>query len=59
MKLEKFMFCMTLETIGLAIGFFGIFVSGLTLLLTLVGGTTIILLFSSSNEVDRFIGNNT
>ena len=33
MKLEKFMFCMTLETIGLAIGFLGAIVSVFALLI--------------------------
>ena len=36
MKLEKFMFCMTLETIGLAIGFLGAIVSVFALLIVVL-----------------------
>ena len=38
MRLEKFLFCMTLETASLAIGFLGVFVAGF-LLLMIVGFT--------------------
>ena len=54
MKLEKFMFCMTLETIGLVIGFSGAIISGCTLLIIVV---EICVLFMNFDVVSKEPGN--
>ena len=54
MKLEKFMFCMTLETIGLVMGFLGAIVSGCTLLFVVLA---IFMLFMNDDVVSKDPGN--
>lgn len=53
MKMEKFMCCMTLETFGLILGSFGVFVCGFMLLFLIVGYIILISFFSSSDFVNE------
>ena len=52
MRLEKFMFCMTVETIGLAIGYFGVYTYGLELLLLI--GVHMLFLFMRYNLGEQY-----
>lgn len=49
MKLEKFLFCITLETAGLVLGFLGVFFCGFILLVLIGGYIILISVFSSSD----------
>lgn len=57
MKLEKFMFCMSLETIGLTVGFFGTFFWGFSLLSFLRLVFFILTNASTDAYVRTFFGN--
>ena len=56
MRLEKFLFCMTLETAGKAIGCIGVFFSGLSVL-TIIGVDiyTFVTKYTFSNSIDATI----